>query len=108
MANDRTLELKIAKVDEKGWDYMLRPVSEAQSAVLVDAAYVKAHAPQPGGTYIRFANGSEGYAPPGAVELPPPAASAEPLLIDDPQPGDVLSAGTFTALELRDTDDREP
>jgi hypothetical protein len=95
-----TLELKIAKLEKHGWDWLLHPQSEAQSLVIVDSAYVKAYAPQPGGTYIRLANGSEGYAPPGAGPLQPAFdESQNAKLIDAPQPGDTTDPEDTRELE---------
>jgi len=94
MAIKRTLELKIDKVEPKGWDYLLTPQNAKQAPVLVDSRYAKDFAPQPGGTYIRFADGTEGYAQPGSAELAParveatatPAAAPEPEPAAEPQP----------------------
>lgn len=68
---NRRLELKIAKVERLGWDFLLHPESSAQAAVLVEAAYVKTYKPQPGGTYVLYDNGAEGYTPPGGTVVDP-------------------------------------
>lgn len=94
---NRTLELKIAKVEPRGWDFLLHPESDKQAVVLVDAAYVKTYRPQPGGTYLLFENDSEGYAPPGAAVLGP--LEDEPL-VTGPGGSAPLLAGEEDTSEL--------
>jgi len=72
MASRIVFAFTIGKVEEKGWDYRIVPADTEQfTAVLVDAQWVKDHAPQPGGTITRYDNGFYAYTPPRSTESPP-------------------------------------
>ena len=119
MASRIVFAFTIGKIEEKGWDYRLVPADTEQfTPVLVDARWVKDHAPQVGGTYTRFENGEASYSPPRSTEPPP----APPVLAgtttagtSTTEDGESVEAGTTLFIPAgepipgeEDTRDLEP